>query len=184
MSQAPSTFGSMTTSSLLPIAPTIAVRSSSAQGELSALMRVHNPVVPKSLSRAMAMKPSRAACFGVGRNGVFEIAEHDVDFGNELRHLRAQLFEMRRHEMDHALEPDRQFAQRSGRTDRKRLEELARQFHPTIPSGPHRRPPLKPFRGRQKPRQAVPRSRSALTPAAGADTRKTLFIRRTAIGAR
>ena len=35
--------------------------SSSTHGELSALMRVHNPVSPKSQAFAMAMKPARAA---------------------------------------------------------------------------------------------------------------------------
>ena len=36
---------------------------------------------------------------------------------------------MRRHEVDHALEPHRQLAQRGGRADRERLEEVAREFH-------------------------------------------------------
>src|SRR6266700_5050056 len=52
----------MTTSSFSPTAPTISTTSSSIQGELSALMRVHRPVVPKSLAFAIAMKPARAAC--------------------------------------------------------------------------------------------------------------------------
>src|SRR5262252_7258473 len=61
MSHAPSTFGSMITSIFSPAAATISVTSSSAHGELSALMRVHNPVAPKSQDRAMAIKPARAA---------------------------------------------------------------------------------------------------------------------------
>ncbi len=61
MSQAPSTLGSMMTSSLSPTAATISITSSSAQGELSALMRVHRPVAPKSLAFAIVMKPARAA---------------------------------------------------------------------------------------------------------------------------
>ena len=61
MSQGPSTFGSMMTSSLAPAAGTISRMSSSAQGELRALMRVHRPVWPKSLALAMSMKPRRAA---------------------------------------------------------------------------------------------------------------------------
>ena len=48
MSQGPSTFGSITTSSLSPTSPTISVMSSSTQGLFSALMRVHSPVAPKS----------------------------------------------------------------------------------------------------------------------------------------
>jgi hypothetical protein len=39
---------------------------------------------------------------------------------------------MRRHEVDHALQPDRQFAQRRRRSDRKRLEKVARQLHASI----------------------------------------------------
>jgi hypothetical protein len=46
---------------LLPDAATISQMSSSTHGELSALMRVHNPVAPKSHAFAMAMKPARAA---------------------------------------------------------------------------------------------------------------------------
>ena len=122
----------MTTSSLLPIAATISVTSSSAQGELSALMRVHRPVAPKSVAFAMAMKPRARGLLGVGRDGVLEIAEHDIDLPGELRHLGAHLLDMRRHEMDHALEPDRQLAQRRGRADRERLIELARQLHALI----------------------------------------------------
>ena len=60
MSQGPSTFGNIITSSLLPIAATISVMSSSTHGELSALIRVHRPVAPKSVAFAMAMKPARA----------------------------------------------------------------------------------------------------------------------------
>src|SRR5262245_50030188 len=63
MSHGPSTFGSMITSSLSPTAATISVTSSSAQGELSALIRVHNPVAPKSQEFAIAINPARAACF-------------------------------------------------------------------------------------------------------------------------
>src|SRR5215831_4041713 len=62
MSHAPSTLGSMTTSSFSPTAPTISITSSSIHGELRALIRVHRPVVPKSFAFAMAMKPARAAC--------------------------------------------------------------------------------------------------------------------------
>ena len=61
MSHGPSTLGSMTTSSLAPTAGTISSTSSSAHGELSALMRVHSPVSPQSWAWAMAMNPERAA---------------------------------------------------------------------------------------------------------------------------
>ena len=66
---------------------------------------------------------------GVGRNGVFQIAEHHVDLPDQLRNLGGDLFDVRRHEMDHALEPDGQFAQRRGRADGERLKERARQLH-------------------------------------------------------
>ncbi len=61
MSHGPSTFGSITTSSLSPMAATIWNRSSSTQGLLSALIRVHRPVSLKSTARATSMKPARAA---------------------------------------------------------------------------------------------------------------------------
>src|SRR4029077_6670814 len=41
--------------------------------------------------------------------------------------------DMRRHEMDHALELERQFAQRRRRPDGEGFEEIARQFHARIP---------------------------------------------------
>ncbi len=133
MSQAPSTFGSMTTSSLSPIAATISAMSSSTQGEFSALMRVHSPVAPKSRALRHGDEAVARGLLGVDRDGVFEIAEHDVDLRDQLRHLGAHLLDVRRHEMDHALEPHRQFAQRRRRADGQRLEEIARQFHAAYP---------------------------------------------------
>ena len=67
--------------------------------------------------------------FGIDRNGVFEIAQHDVDLANEFRHFRAHFLDVRRYEMDHALKPHRQFAQRRWSADGERGIELARQFH-------------------------------------------------------
>ena len=63
MSQSPSIFGTITTSSLSPISPTSRVMSSMNQGELSAFTRAQSPVEPKSVAFAIAIKPSRAACF-------------------------------------------------------------------------------------------------------------------------
>ena len=148
MSQAPSTLGSMMTSSLSPIAATISVMSSSAQGELSALIRVHRPVAPKSVALRHGDEARARRLLGVGRDRVLEIAEHDVDLPDELRHLGADLLDMRRHEMDHALEPHRQLAQRRRRADRERLIELARKLH----AHPSKTLGL-PFRGKQAPRQ-------------------------------
>ena len=61
MSQAPSTFGTITTSSRSPMAATSSVRSSSIQGLSSALMRVQSCVSPSSISEPTLMRPSRAA---------------------------------------------------------------------------------------------------------------------------
>ena len=61
MSSAPSTLGTMITSSLSPISATRVVRSSRTQGLSSALTRVHSWVGPKSVSRAIRTSPARAA---------------------------------------------------------------------------------------------------------------------------
>ena len=61
MSQAPSTLGTMITSSLSPISVTSVVRSSSTQGLSSELTRVQSAVSPKSVSFATRTRPSRAA---------------------------------------------------------------------------------------------------------------------------
>ena len=65
MSSAPCTFGTMITSSLSPIAGTSVVRSSSAQGLSSALIRVHSWVGPLPTEIGGLLRdptrPSRAA---------------------------------------------------------------------------------------------------------------------------
>src|SRR5215212_7171594 len=61
MSQAPSTFGTITTSNRSPISPTTWVRSSSIHGDSSELTRVHSAVWPRSISRPTRIRPSRAA---------------------------------------------------------------------------------------------------------------------------
>ena len=65
MSSAPCTFGTITTSSLSPIAGTRVVRSSSAQGLSRELIRVHSWVEPPCPSVAVSVpiftRPSRAA---------------------------------------------------------------------------------------------------------------------------
>ena len=63
------------------------------------------------------------------RDRVFQIAENHVDPSRQFVGLGADLFIVRRHEMDHPLEPHRQFAVRGGRANGERLEELARGFH-------------------------------------------------------
>ena len=61
MSSGPSTFGTMTTSSLSPMAGTRFVRSSSAHGESRLLIRVQNWVLPKSTVWPTFTRPARAA---------------------------------------------------------------------------------------------------------------------------
>ena len=147
MSHGPSTLGSMMTSSLLPTAPTISEMSSSAQGELSALMRVHKPVEPKSTAFAIAMKPARAAWLGFDGDRILEITQNDVDLPHEVLHFRADLLVVRRHKMNHALKPHRQLAQRHGGANGERGKELARQLHETFQKM------VLPFRAMQRPRQ-------------------------------
>ena len=124
MSQGPSTLGSMMTSSLAPTAGTISRMSSSPQGELSALMRVHRPVWPKSWALAISMKPLPRRRLGVGGDGVLEVAEHDVDLGDQLAQPGADLLVVRRHEVDHALEPHGQLPVGLRRADGERREML------------------------------------------------------------
>ena len=61
MSHGPSTLGTITTSSLSPMASTICVRSSSTQGDSSALTRVHSCVSPSSIVLPTSIRPVRAA---------------------------------------------------------------------------------------------------------------------------
>ena len=61
MSQAPSTLGTITTSSWSPISVISVVRSSSTQGLSSELTRVQSAVWPKSDSFAALIRPARAA---------------------------------------------------------------------------------------------------------------------------
>src|SRR5918996_2672794 len=61
MSHAPSTLGTMITSSRSPISPTSRVRSSSTQGLSRLFTRVQSDVSPRSASRATRIRPSRAA---------------------------------------------------------------------------------------------------------------------------
>ena len=61
MSQGPSTFGTMITSSLSPISGTRVRKSSSTHGLSSELTRVHSAVEPRSVSLATLTRPSRAA---------------------------------------------------------------------------------------------------------------------------
>ena len=86
---------------------------------------------------------------GLDRDGVLQIAQHHVDLARELGHLGAQLVEVRRHEMDHALQPHRQVAHGRRRADGERGERTgagASRFWSFQSAG-------LPFRGMQRPRQ-------------------------------
>src|SRR5258706_2541894 len=61
MSQGPSTFGIMITSSLSPISPTNVVRSSRPHGLSRELTRVQSWQSPRLISRPICASPSRAA---------------------------------------------------------------------------------------------------------------------------
>src|SRR6476469_1349825 len=61
MSHGPSTLGTMITSRRSPIWDTSVVMSSSAQGDSSALTRVHNAALPRSISLPTRTRPARAA---------------------------------------------------------------------------------------------------------------------------
>ena len=74
------------------------------------------------------MKPRRAVDLGVGRDRVLEVAEEHVDLRDQLRDLGADLLDVRRHEMDHPLEPHRQLAVGLRRAGGERLEETAREL--------------------------------------------------------
>ncbi len=105
---------------------------------------------------------------GVDRDGVFQIAQHHVDLGDQLGDLGADFLHVRRHEMDHALEPHRQVAHGGGRADGERLEELAGKLHGALifmlnfsscgALGSNDRAfqrPAPPFRAMQRPRQVA-----------------------------
>ncbi len=64
-----------------------------------------------------------------GGDGVLEIAEHDVDLPCDILDLRADLLVVRRHEMDHALEPHWQRAKWLRRPDREGREVLRRRAY-------------------------------------------------------
>ena len=126
--------------------------SSSAQGELSALMRVHSPVAPKSTAFAISINPLRAASLASTGMASSRLPSTTSTCRTRSGHLGAHFLVVRRHEMNHALEPHRQFAQRRGRADGERSKELAWQLHRTFQKT------ALPFRAMQRPRQVADRS--------------------------
>ena len=67
--------------------------SSSAQGELSALMRVHRPVCAVVVGVGHVDEAAPRRHLGVGGDGVLEVAEHDVDLGDQSP-SRARIFSL------------------------------------------------------------------------------------------
>ena len=76
---APSTLGTMTTSSLSPISVTSWVRSSSTQGDSSALTRVHSCGLAEVDLAADLDQALARGLLAVDRDGVLEVAQQDVD---------------------------------------------------------------------------------------------------------
>ena len=129
MSQAPSTFGTMITSSLSPISVTSVVRSSSTQGLSSELTRVQSAVSPKSVSLATLTRPSRAATLlstGTASSRLPSRMSACLAMSGTL----AAIFSFEASKkwiIRDGLEGD--LAQRLGRVDRERLEEVAGVSH-------------------------------------------------------
>jgi hypothetical protein len=90
--------------------------------------RVAEVVGARRLDEAGPRRP-----LGVGRYGVLQVAQQHVHVADHVGHLGAHLLHLRRKEMDHALEPDRQLAQGRGRADGERTVEACGQFHRTPP---------------------------------------------------
>ena len=66
--------------------------SSSAQGELSALIRVQSPVRAEVVRLGHGDEALPRRRLGIDRNGVLEIAQHDVDLADQLRRPSARIF--------------------------------------------------------------------------------------------
>src|SRR5579863_3835820 len=104
MSQAPSTFGSMMTSSFCPIADDFA-------NVVEHPWRIERiDAGPQSGFAELATlrhgdKAISCGRLAVGGDRVLQIAEHDVDLGHQFRHFGAHFLDMWGHEMNHALEP-------------------------------------------------------------------------------
>ena len=125
--------------------------SSSTHGELSALMRVHSPVAPKSLALAMAMKPARAATLASTGMASSRLPSTTSTWRDKLAAPWRAPFRYAAARNGSSARADRQFAQGRRRADGQRLEELAWQFH-AVPN-PFQNGCL-PFRGMQGPRHS------------------------------
>ena len=79
------------------------------------------------------MKPSRAASFDSTGIASSRLPSTTSTCARQFADLGAHLLVVRRHEMDHALQPRRQVAIGRGRADGERLEKFARRFHVGLP---------------------------------------------------
>ena len=121
MSHGPSTFGTITTSSLSPICrddgeevveDPRAVQAVDARPE----RRVAELVVLRDLDEALSRR-----LLVRRRDRVFEVAQQHVHLRDQLRDLRAHLLVLRREEVDHPVRPRGHLTLRRGRADRERI---------------------------------------------------------------
>ncbi len=68
-------------------------------------MRVHKPVLPKSVGLRHGDEALASGFLGFDRDRVLEVSQHHVHLPGELGHLGAHLLDVRRDEMDHPLKP-------------------------------------------------------------------------------
>ena len=82
-------------------------------------MRVHSPVGAEVVGVGHVDEAAPRGDLGIGGNRVLEVAEHDVDLGNQIAEPSADLLVVRGHEMDHALKAHGQLAVGLGRARRQ-----------------------------------------------------------------
>ena len=92
MSQAPSTLGSMTTSSLWPTAGTISHEVVERPGRVQAVDARPQAGLAEIGRLGHVDEAAAGGLLGVGRDGVFEIAEHHVDLGGDVAGTLARIF--------------------------------------------------------------------------------------------
>ena len=131
MSSGPSTLGIMITSSLSPISVTSVRRSSSTHGESRLLTRVHNCVSPRSMSFATLTRPARAASLSLAGMPSSRLPSNTSTVGDDVGELGDHLRVLRWEEVDHAARPHRDLADRFGRANGERPEEIPGAAHGT-----------------------------------------------------
>ena len=122
---APSTFGTMITSSLSPISLTSLRQVVEHPRGLERVdarpqLRVAEVDLAADLDQALAR-----GLLAVDRHGVLEVAEQDVDLGRDVGRLGDHLLVGEVEEVDHPRRQERDLAERLGRVDGERLEEVS-----------------------------------------------------------